>query len=298
MLIASPTLPEEPMTAVDIATGEAVEIHSVHPVAELFPMLAGEDLTGLVADIEANGLIHPLVVTPAGELLDGRNRLEACRRLKVDPMVEVFDGDPVGYILSANVARRNLNRGQAAMIALNARFPSAEIALDEEKLAQLKKQLPTVSERRFQDAATVRRWAPQLVDDVMAGTVTIDVALKEARDTRAAKKSGDAQLAELHEKAPDLADAVTEQPQRLTLREAWGAWRARQEESEKNRRVATRLLADVIIPLAQLRGFVEDTADRYDPELADPGREVTLERIEDAQDVLQQLADLWRKAGT
>jgi hypothetical protein len=49
-----------------------------HPIAELFPIMAKEDLYGLAEDIKANGLRHPLIVDATGVLIDGRNRLRAC----------------------------------------------------------------------------------------------------------------------------------------------------------------------------------------------------------------------------
>jgi len=50
-----------------------------------------------------------------GALIDGRNRFAACRMAEVDPTFTVYDGDPVAYVLSANVNRRNLSKGQRAM---------------------------------------------------------------------------------------------------------------------------------------------------------------------------------------
>ena len=48
-------------------------------------------------------------------LIDGRNRLAACRMAGVEPLYASLNGhDPVAYILSANVARRNLTKGQRA----------------------------------------------------------------------------------------------------------------------------------------------------------------------------------------
>jgi len=44
----------------------------VHPLAELFPMLADDDLAALAEDIKANGIRYPVVVDwDNGEVLDG-----------------------------------------------------------------------------------------------------------------------------------------------------------------------------------------------------------------------------------
>ena len=64
-----------------------------HPVAELFPMMTDEELSDLAADIQANGLIHPIVVDKAGVLIDGRNRLRACEIAGIEATTVLFEGD-------------------------------------------------------------------------------------------------------------------------------------------------------------------------------------------------------------
>jgi ParB-like chromosome segregation protein Spo0J len=44
---------------------------AVHPVAALFPMLAGDELEELAADIKARGLLQPIVLDAEGRVLDG-----------------------------------------------------------------------------------------------------------------------------------------------------------------------------------------------------------------------------------
>src|SRR5271169_3454015 len=51
---------------------------SVHPAALVFPEMSPADLDGLVEDIKQNGLVHRIVCTSDGVVLDGRNRLKAC----------------------------------------------------------------------------------------------------------------------------------------------------------------------------------------------------------------------------
>ena len=58
---------------------------AVHPVAALFPMLAGDELEELAADIKARGLLQPIVLDAEGRILDGRNRLAACKIAGVEP---------------------------------------------------------------------------------------------------------------------------------------------------------------------------------------------------------------------
>jgi hypothetical protein len=76
------------------------------------------DLDGLVEDIKQNGLVHRIVCTSDGVVLDGRNRLKASQIAGIDPQFEVYAGsNPVGFIISANLRRRQLNESQRALIA-------------------------------------------------------------------------------------------------------------------------------------------------------------------------------------
>jgi N6-adenosine-specific RNA methylase IME4 len=91
----------------------------VHPAAKLMPLLKGDELDELVEDIRKNGQRHPVVMFQ-NMVLDGRNRLEACRRLKLEPKtVEwVAKGmSPTAYVVSTNIARRHLTPSQKAAIA-------------------------------------------------------------------------------------------------------------------------------------------------------------------------------------
>jgi ParB-like chromosome segregation protein Spo0J len=84
-------------------------------------MMTGSELQALANDIKANGLRQQVVyfVTRRGErqLLDGRNRLAACKlaRMRTDwEGREVREGevDPYDYVISANIRRRHLNTSQ------------------------------------------------------------------------------------------------------------------------------------------------------------------------------------------
>lgn len=51
-------------------------------------------------------------------ILDGRSRWKACEIAKVEPLTEsVETDDPVAYVISHNVRRRNLTAAQRAMAA-------------------------------------------------------------------------------------------------------------------------------------------------------------------------------------
>lgn len=92
----------------------------VHPAADLFPMLDGDDLQDLADNIREQGLDEPLWVLPDGRLLDGRNRYAACLLAGVEPATQTYEGaDPVRFVIRRNIKRRQLTTGQKAMLALD-----------------------------------------------------------------------------------------------------------------------------------------------------------------------------------
>jgi hypothetical protein len=90
---------------------------SFHPLAELFPLIEGEQFDEMVADIAAHGVREP-VVLHQGQILDGRNRWRAARAAGVECPTRIYDGDdPLGFVVSLNLKRRHLDASQRAMIA-------------------------------------------------------------------------------------------------------------------------------------------------------------------------------------
>jgi len=105
----------------------------VHPVAELFPMMGKAELAALAEDIRKNGLRNPIVVQ-GGVLIDGRNRLAACEIAEVYPTRVEYEGDsPVSYIISANLLRRNLDKGQKIALGIEIEPHFAEEAKKRQK---------------------------------------------------------------------------------------------------------------------------------------------------------------------
>jgi hypothetical protein len=93
-----------------------------HPAADVFPLLADDELRELADDIGTNGLNEPIWLWDDPDrgtvLLDGRNRLRACQLSGVEPRTRRYVGDdPITFSISQNVKRRHLTTGQKAAIA-------------------------------------------------------------------------------------------------------------------------------------------------------------------------------------
>jgi N6-adenosine-specific RNA methylase IME4/ParB-like chromosome segregation protein Spo0J len=117
--------------------GRIVAMIPFHPLADIFPLIEGDDFDQLVADIRDNGLREPIVLLE-GQILDGRNRYRACVAAGLMPEELTAPGRahlryfhsfvPAGfptpphdgllaYVISKNLRRRQLNDDQRRMVA-------------------------------------------------------------------------------------------------------------------------------------------------------------------------------------
>ena len=90
-----------------------------HPVANLFPLLSGEEFAALTNDIAEHGLRDPICLHTDGSIVDGRNRYRACLAAGVKPDFYTFDGtdaELLPYVLSLNLHRRHLNPTQLGFV--------------------------------------------------------------------------------------------------------------------------------------------------------------------------------------
>lgn len=174
---------------------------NVHPIADAFPLLEGEEFDLLVADIDEHGLIEPIVLAPDGEtIVDGRNRYRACEKAGRDPVFSTLgphytDEEIVAYIISTNVRRRHLTQGQLSMIGLVIRKHYADLA-NKRMLAGSKDPDPILGQRgrsakqaaadvgvahtSISKAAKIEAIAPDVAAEVMAGTRTLEDGYKQA----------------------------------------------------------------------------------------------------------------------
>lgn len=164
-----------------------------HEYANLFPMMLGEALDALRADILQHGVREPVVFL-SGAILDGRNRYMCARDLGMEyPRVEYKGDDPLGYVISHNLHRRHLSESQRASVAAKlanmqagdnqhsgggANLPDL---LGESKKAPVTvaqaADMLNVSERSVKSARKVHeQGAPELVEAVDEGRVSVAAA--------------------------------------------------------------------------------------------------------------------------
>ena len=169
----------------------------IHPAAEIFPMLSDEELDSLALDIKTHGLRHPLVMHDR-ELLDGRNRLAACKIAGVAPSFVEYEGDsPVSFVISVNIKRRQLDASQRACVAVEiepmfaveakkrqgqrtdivANLPQCNQAKARDQAAEV----VSVSPRMVQYAKEIKAKNPEAFERVKLGEVTVNEVQQEIK---------------------------------------------------------------------------------------------------------------------
>jgi hypothetical protein len=162
-----------------------------HPLANIFPMMTAEETNALGEDMLKHAQREPIWLYE-GKILDGRNRYNACILKEIEPRFTEFRGpDPLAFVVSANLHRRQLNAGQRALVVETlANLPhggdrrsdqAATIAAcDKATVAKLGK----VSPRTISTAKALKRDAiPAVVDAVQRGEVPIAQAAAFANQT-------------------------------------------------------------------------------------------------------------------
>lgn len=153
--------------------------------ADVFPMMADDELQELAADIKANGLRDPLVIAEIDgveHLIDGRNRRAACRIAKIEePAVHRLNGeDPTAFVISKNIHRREMTKGQKAMVVAII-YPEAKRGRGNKDDAAKAAETAGFSATRLLQARTILAYAPALAPLVAAGAKPLDDAYEEAK---------------------------------------------------------------------------------------------------------------------
>jgi hypothetical protein len=99
----------------DNAPAPANQELDFHPLADLFPLMEGEEFDALVEDIKTHGLLETIGLYD-GKILDGRNRYRACLAAAVEPEFRAYkfknSAEAAAHVISANIHRRHLTAEQ------------------------------------------------------------------------------------------------------------------------------------------------------------------------------------------
>ncbi|MCP4542285.1 MAG: hypothetical protein GY832_34620 [Chloroflexi bacterium] len=173
-----------------------------HEIANVFPLMQGEEYVALKADVKAHGLREPIWLHPNGRIIDGRNRYRACPEIGVTPRFRTWDsqGSLVAFVVSLNPHRRHLSSGQRAALAVEV-LPMLE---DEARKRQQVTQFGSVgggsvsttasgkargqatdltgtNPRYVSDAKRLKQAAPDVFSKVVSGVVSLPEAKKLSR---------------------------------------------------------------------------------------------------------------------
>jgi len=164
-----------------------------HEVANIFPLLTGNEFESLRDDIKTNGLLEPIVIHE-GKILDGRNRYTACLGADVFPDTIAYVGDdPIGFVLSKNLHRRHLNESQRGLVSHKIEnMPQSPGINQYEVDANLHRpttrkeaaEMMNVSERTVASVAKVERDAPDLIPAIESGEMTVNRAAQTAKQRK------------------------------------------------------------------------------------------------------------------
>lgn len=237
----------------------AVFAGQVHPLAAVWPMLDGDELESLGESIAEIGLREPLALDRAGRLIDGRNRLDRCTVLGVEPRFVVIDvesdAEVAAYIQAANAERRHLKPGQLAMGRALMLAAQGKRKAGRWQRGSLTTGSGDISQQRMQQAGVVLDWLPELGVEVLAGSIALDdaharaqAAEDAAQAQERAEKQAAARLADLRSARPDLAELVD--TGRLPLDDAFtvrDSELAASRKAEADARARRRELRDALV---------------------------------------------------
>jgi N6-adenosine-specific RNA methylase IME4 len=195
-----------------------------HPLANIFPLIEGQAFDDLCADIRAHGVREPVWLYE-GQILDGRNRWRAAAASGMTCPIRDYTGsDPLSFVLSLNLRRRQLSSSELAFVALEIEKVEADIAKkrqaanlyintskvafvppsgDAGKARDKAAAAVGVSPRYVQDAKKVEAAAPKIAAEVKAGKKTLTQAVREVKE--AAREQRRDENRELIEQAPSVA---------------------------------------------------------------------------------------------
>ncbi len=239
--------------AIEFRKTEAPVTFEIHPAANIFPEMTDDEAKSLMIDIRENGQREPIILFN-GKVIDGRNRLRACRWLGFEPKTKEYQGreeDIVSYVLSLNLHRRHLTESQRAMVASKI----ATVKNGGDRRSDQKANLPTettnakaaellsVSERSVKTAKHIlSKGEPEVAAAVESGSMSLNEASK---------------VVQLRPEAQRSVASLPKAERRETLAgntiEELGVIGSRDDEHAADRQALCRIMAE----LANLKGTPE-----------------------------------------
>jgi ParB-like chromosome segregation protein Spo0J len=225
-----------------------------HPLADIFPLMEGPEFDALVEDIKTNGLREPITLYE-GKILDGRNRYRAIvkagllSKLKEEHFRQ-FDpktqGDPLAFVISANLHRRHLNETQRALIAAN--LVTTKLGDNQHKSGSITMEkaakVLSVGEATIKRAKTViDKGAPEIVEALQKGKLRLGMAVgvvekpkeQQAQAVKDAKEAIKAKAKATREAAKPDNKETSEHNQRMveldTFKKKWEGFNDMQQRS-------------------------------------------------------------------
>lgn len=163
-----------------------------HEAAGIFP-LDEEHLDELAENIREHGLLVPIELL-GGKIIDGRRRWLACQKAGVTPAtVEIKTDDPIAYVLSLNLQRRQLTVSQRSMVGDEAREMYAKAAMERMEAGQ--KAGGRGHKKNSEKISSQSCRAPQSRDQIGAAVGVSGFSIDRAHDVR-------------EKGIPELAEAV------------------------------------------------------------------------------------------
>jgi hypothetical protein len=205
---------------------------AVHPAAELFPLMSEIELKELAENIEANGLIDPIVLWTKDDklLLDGRNRLNAMAQagllgidkdgnlldLQSDNRIKLqfyTDGDPYALAVALNIRRRHLSVEQRRELIAKVLKATPE---------KSNRQIAKIVDASHPHVARARR-ALEEAGDVETVTTSVDTKGRKQpakRPRSATKKTADSPPSPVTDSSPAPTRPATDADSSAERREA------------------------------------------------------------------------------
>jgi hypothetical protein len=194
------------------------ESYTVHPAAEVYPLLPKDRMNDLAESIKQHGMHFPIVMTTGADgealLIDGRNRLAACGIAEVHPTIdwrEFEDDDAIRNFIYAASERRDISKGQRAMAAALI-FPEGT----RYKQGGSNVRTPDIKKTSLYEARTILKYQPDLQEHVMRGAepMPFSVAYGEAMAAKRVIQAGTERVNQIEthlESIREASEALAEQ---------------------------------------------------------------------------------------